>query len=202
VAGDAILAQIILRCPGGVDDLQVSAPGLMLDRGVGFAGGHHLVLDRIECAAGLAVGTEELDHRFAAGYVEILDDRELLDLVEENFPLPYRAGDHHAGQSGHGHFVDALGEILGLPDGGVPIDLGGPDDDYRPDNNQNYPNRGRQPQPNLPVCYAHGPQPLGNRRRMLGQAVRSMWLIVPASPLSRKAIPVLRSDPRREALLP
>ena len=34
---------------------------------------------------------------------------------------------------------------------------------------------------------AWSPAP-GNRRRMLGQAVRSMWLL-PASPLSRKAIP-------------
>jgi hypothetical protein len=40
--------------------------------------------------------------------VQVLDDGELLDLVEEYFTLIYRAGNHHAGQAGHGHFVNAL----------------------------------------------------------------------------------------------
>ena len=47
-------------------------------------------------------------HGLATGDVQILDDRQLLDLVEEHLALADGAGDHHAGQSGHGHFVNAM----------------------------------------------------------------------------------------------
>ena len=81
--------------------------------------------------------------------MQIFDDGKLLDLVEENFALTDGAGDHHAGQAGHGHFVNALGEILSLADGCIAVDLGGPDNCASPNDGQCDPDCSSQAYPNL-----------------------------------------------------
>ena len=147
VAEHAILAEVVFGSLGRVDHVQVGVTVAGFDREIRNAGGHDLLLERVELAGLLGVGAVELDDRFTTGDVQILDDRQLLDLVEEYLALTYRAGDHHAGQAGHGHFMDALREILSLPDGRVAINLRSPDDDDRPDDGQCQPDGSRQAYP-------------------------------------------------------
>ena len=51
---------------------------------------------------------------------------------------------HHAGQAGHGHFMNALRKILRLTDGGVAIDLRCPDNCAGPNKGEYEPDGGGQ----------------------------------------------------------
>ena len=154
VAEDAILAEVVLGCLGRVDDMQERTAIRRLDRHVGRAGGHDLLFHAVQFARTLGVRAVQLRNRLAAGDMQVLDDRQLLDLVEKYFALANGAGDHHAGQSGHGHFVDALREVLRLTNCGFPIDLGGPYDGTGPDERQNNPDGSGQTNPDLQISDA------------------------------------------------
>ncbi len=161
VANDAVLAEVVGRGVGRVDHAQEGTAALVFDGDVRLAFAHHLLLLRVEFAVALGVRTVQLDHGFAAGNVQVLDDRQLLDLVEEDLALIDGAGDHHAGEAGHGHFVNALREILGLVDRGIAIDVGHPDDGSGPDQCEDNPDGSSQANPDFQVGKArHFYQPL------------------------------------------
>jgi len=108
------------------------------------------LLDAIPGLAILGVARAEyLGYRLAPHDGQITDDRELLDLVEENFALPDGAGDHHAGQSGQGSFMHRQGEILGLLDRGVAVDLAFPENHASPGNHKHQTDRYRQFHPDF-----------------------------------------------------
>jgi len=151
VAHDAVFAQVIGGGQGGIDHVEVAIAVAFLHGGKGLAGLHHLTLNGVHGPGVFLVRAEDLDHRIPTDDVEILDHRELFNLVQEHLPLAHRAGDHHAGETGHGHFVDAAGEVHGLIGDGVPIDVRFPNDHGRPDGHQNQPDSCGQANPNFHI---------------------------------------------------
>ena len=151
VTNDAILAEVVFGRIGRIDDAQEGMTVLVLNRHVGLTCLHDLLFECIERAVALAVRAIQLAHCFATGDVQILDDGELLDLVEEHFPLADCTGDHHAGQASHGHFVNALRKFLGLFDRRVAVDLRGPDNGTGPDQRQGKPDGSSETDPDFQV---------------------------------------------------
>jgi len=147
VTHDAVLAQVVGGGQGGSDDAQVGGAVFFMDGTVGFATLHGSLLDAVHGAAFLGVGTEDLDDGIAADHVQVLDDGKLFDLVEEDLTLADGTGDHHAGESGHGHLMDAAGKVLGLTNGRFPIDFRLPHDHAGPYSDQHEPDGGSQTYP-------------------------------------------------------
>jgi hypothetical protein len=97
MAKDAVLAEVVFRGLGRVDDMQERAAVGAFNRHVRVAAGHHFLFQGIERPLALGVGAVQFDHGIAAGNDQILDDGELFDLVEKDFALADGAGQHHAG---------------------------------------------------------------------------------------------------------
>jgi hypothetical protein len=106
VAGDAVLAQIVLRGQRGAHHTQVFAFLVGLDGAEFLAAAEYLLFDVVVGAGVLGVARpEDLADVFTADHLEVANDGQLLDLVEENFALADGAREHHAGQPGHGGLV-------------------------------------------------------------------------------------------------
>ena len=115
MAGDAIFTEVVLGSLGLVHHVgETSFPFSTEIYGLPLC---DLFFDGVEVAFGLASGPKILLHRLAAGDVEILMIDSRL-IWSRKTSLADGAGNHHAGEAGHGHLVDALGEILSLADGG------------------------------------------------------------------------------------
>jgi hypothetical protein len=72
---------------------------------------------------------------------------EFLDLVEEDFALADGAGDHHSGQPGHGHLMDAARHVARLFDGVGTVDSALPGDGAAQHQDQHQGHQGRQALP-------------------------------------------------------
>jgi len=146
MAARAVLAEIALRGQDRFHRSQIGRlPGVLLNTQDLPLVGQHLLLQFIECRRKAAAIAKLADHGRAANDHQVLDDRKFLDLVEEDFALSHRAGNHHAGQTGHRHFVDAVGEVPGLRKDGLAIDASFPGDHAAERQCEHQPDRYRQP---------------------------------------------------------
>ena len=157
VAGDAILAQIIMACERRTHRAQVFALVVAFDADHFLTRLQDLLFDGVDIGL-VVVGARPEDalDAIATDHADVADRAELFDLVEEDAALRDRAGDHHAGQAGHGGFVHALREALRLIDGRAPVDLILPKNHASPDHGEREPDRRQQLNPDTRIGDAHG----------------------------------------------
>ncbi|WP_141113115.1 hypothetical protein [Chromobacterium haemolyticum] len=153
------LPKVVARRQRRVDHAQVFAQrrgGFDLDMGLAVAQG--LLFHRVAAQALVAgvAGAELLADGRAAYHAQVAHRGEFLDLVQKNVALAHGAGNHHAGESGHGHFVHAVGQVLRLLHRDVAADAGFPGNQPAPGQDQAAPYRHGQFQPDWPIGkFAH-----------------------------------------------
>ena len=155
MAAQAVLAQIVLDRNGRKDRLEaflgMAVPSATDDPGDRRPARKHA--DFLEVRGHLAglADAKLVDHGTRAIDAQFANVVRLPDLVQEDFALGHCVGDHHAGQAGHGHLVNALREVVGLAHRELFLLLAGPVKEARPHGDQGGDDGGDQPDPDAVI---------------------------------------------------